>query len=476
MEITKSTFNSQLEVVMKRKNMSITKIAGLAMFAVLLAGCNLGDLNNNKNALDCTPADPNALIFEQAVCLCGDLDKVGSGLSTSGFSSYGRRTETARLAHVGINGNVSSVGSLKVDGTFTVAGQIDSQASVMIKEDLFVGSSLATWGHMSVDRDAFVDGDVSGHGQLEVAGALSVAGDIAMTGNLKCDDVSSGAGIDIQPPCSCDPADLIDVAAEVAAHRDAQAIELPSGKGQNKITLSEGDYYAASGAIVNGNMRIKIEGAVRLFIEGDIEIVGSGFIELTEGAELDLYLAGGIKKVGNLQVGYPKRPSASRAIRMYIGGDENVELDLHGHTRLEGSIYAPQTDIRYQGNLTIEGALFARNVTGTGHLWVRYDAGLTGVGCDPDDDTGNDHEDPDYGDDGNDPDDGDDPDDGNDGDDPDDGDDGNDPDDGDDGDDPDDGDDGDDPDDGDDGDDPDDGDDGDDSDDVCDPADDTCVP
>ncbi len=43
-------------------------------------------------------------------------------------------------------------------------------------------------------------------------------------------------------------------------------------------------------------------------------------------------------------------------------------------------------------------------------LWVRYDAGLTGVGCDPeddgfDDDTG-DHEDPDYGDDSGDPDDG----------------------------------------------------------------------
>jgi len=361
-------------------------VLALALGAGVTA-CSLGDgFGSDRQALDCMPSDPNALVFEQAVCLCGSLDKVGSGLTTSGFSSFGRREDTPRLAHVGINGTVDSVGSLKIDGTLDVAGYVRTVASVMIKQDLFVGSDLTTTGHMSVDYDAYVAGDIIGCGQLEVGGGLAVGGSVAMTGNLKCDNVSTDVAFEPHLPCACDPEDLIDVAAEVAAHSAAQPLAIPGGTGHREIVLTEGDYYAQEGGFLRGNTRIKVEGAVRLFIDGDVELVGSGFVELAEGAELDLYIAGTVKKIGNLQVGWPHKQPASRAIRTYIGGSDEVALDVTGNTRFMGAVYAPMADIHYRGNLIIEGALFARNLVGVGHVLVRYDAGLVGEGCDPDPD------------------------------------------------------------------------------------------
>jgi len=359
--------------------------------AFLLGACSPGQVyDTSSRALDCLPDDANAMVFDQAVCLCGDLDKVGYGITSSSFSSFGRRTDTLRTAHVGINGEVRSQGVLKVDGDLDVAGMVDTDASVMIKRDLLVGGELLTHGHTSIDGNASVAGVVDGMGGLEVAGRLEVGGEITMTGNLRCGDVATGVPFAAHTPCPCDPYDLIDVAAEVAAHSGAQPIELLSGKGKSEIVLSGGDYYAATGSFLQGNTRFKVQASSRLFVDGDLEFMGGAFVELEEGAELDIYIAGSVHKIGNLQVGWPMQETASRAIRVYIGGSDDIALDVTGNTRFKGAVYAPTADILYQGNLIIEGSLFARNVIGRGHLLVRYDAGLVGGGCDPDDPGGGD--------------------------------------------------------------------------------------
>ena len=49
-------------------------------------------------------------------------------------------------------------------------------------------------------------------------------------------------------------------------------------------------------------------------------------------------------------------------------------------------IYAPRADLRYIGNMMVDGSLFARSIHGIGNLMVRYDAGLQGLGEDCDED------------------------------------------------------------------------------------------
>jgi hypothetical protein len=223
-----------------------------------------------------------------------------------------------------------------------------------------------------------------------VAGTLAVAGEMATQGRLVCSDVVPAAEVEARTPCNCDPAALLDVAAEVAAHSSAPPLGLASGQGQQELTLAAGSYFDADGSAWRGHSKIVIDGAVRIFIDGDIDLHGSTVVELKEGAQLDLYIAGSVRKYGRLLVG--DMEAASRAVRIYIGGNEPVSVELVGNSRFAGAIYAPQADIDFLGNFQVDGALFAKSIVGRGHLLVRYDAGLVGKGegCDEGDgsDTG----------------------------------------------------------------------------------------
>ncbi|MEL6181925.1 MAG: hypothetical protein AAFS10_23390, partial [Myxococcota bacterium] len=176
-------------------------------------------------------------------------------------------------------------------------------------------------------------------------------------------------------PCSCGSNQIIDVAAEVAARRTSNDnLSLPNTIGTVDMTLTSGEYFIQDPGTLVGSAQLTIQGRVALFVEGDLESVGNLNIQLAENAELEMWVSGLISSVGNLNVSVANadRP---RAFKLYMGGSGAALVNV-GNANLVGAIYAPEVDIEYVGNLTVHGALFARNLKGTGNLVLVHDTDL----------------------------------------------------------------------------------------------------
>ena len=316
---------------------------------------------------------PNAVteqVFDYGLCLCGDLELVGSGVSSSSYSWL--LGEDEGLGHVGINGEVNTVGSFDVDGILNVSHGLSGVGSVDVSRDLLSGRDIAVTGSWDVGEDASIDGDLNGVGSLSVGNDLNLSGDLQVVGSVDYDQLQRGfnyAGL----PCPCGDASRLDVDAIIAAHADDNDNDrLPARFGGETLVLEDGDYYFADSVALVGAARVVIDGFVSIYLDGSLQSVGSLDIEVSDRGQLSLWVADGIDTVGSVEfsAGEP-RP---RAFRLYMGGDG---VSTVGSSRFVGGVYAPNTDFQFVGSLEVEGALFARNIEGTGSLEITYDSDLT---------------------------------------------------------------------------------------------------
>lgn len=310
-----------------------------------------------------------AQALERALCLCGDFDNVGTGLTTRSFSRvHGNDTG---LAHVGINGSLNAVGNLTVEGDLDVARGLDGVGDITVARDLITGGSVDIVGDWGVGRDAWIEGDLDVVGNLLIGNDLYLAGGFDAVGDVTYNTARRGFTYG-GAPCGCASNQLLNVTAEVRARKDAATTAaLPSGVGSSDVVLRSGEYYVANPRDLVGSGSITIDGKVGLFVDGDLDTVGSLNIELAPGGELDLWVAGSIKTVGNLQFA-DERDLHARAFRLFVGGPSSAIIQV-GDATFYGSIYAPEADIEYVGDLTVYGSLFADNLEGTGSLAIYYD-------------------------------------------------------------------------------------------------------
>ncbi len=309
-----------------------------------------------------------AQALDYALCLCGDFDNVGSGLTTRSFSRV--HGLDGGLAHVGINGGLDVVGQLTVEGDLNVARGLDGVGDLTVARDLITGGGVDIVGDWGVGGDAWIEGNLDVVGTLSIREDLYLSGGFSAVGDVTYDEARRGFAY-AGAPCGCGSAQILDVAAEVASRRGSASAALPSGLGRQDVTLSAGEYFIADPGDLVGSGQITIQGRVGLFVDGDIETVGSLNIMLAPGAELDLWVAGRVETVGNLRFADPRDVHA-RAFRLFVGGPGSAIVNVGG-AELYGSIYAPEADIEYVGDLTVYGAIFANNLQGTGSLTVYYD-------------------------------------------------------------------------------------------------------
>ncbi|MCA9666410.1 MAG: hypothetical protein KC503_12505, partial [Myxococcales bacterium] len=168
--------------------------------------------------------------------------------------------------------------------------------------------------------------------------------------------------------------DGLDVAAEVAAARasndnaSAGLAARPELFAKPRLVLNSGRYYFASAAGL-GNAHILANGAVRIYVDGDMQFVGNERFQMTEGSTVDVYVAGNVASVGNVEVGQRYHPAA---FRLYVGGRDTVTIRHLGNKRFRGAIYAPRANIEVAGNVTFEGALFANTISNAGNLILTF--------------------------------------------------------------------------------------------------------
>ncbi|OIP32057.1 MAG: hypothetical protein AUK47_21270 [Deltaproteobacteria bacterium CG2_30_63_29] len=362
---------------------------------VLLSGCNLpgtGGLFGNFDPVDEDFSRPRPLItaegalmeeckdttpllrqdevFAHALCLCGDMQEVGQGLVTRSSSTL--LGSDPDRGHVGINGSIQVVGNFDVDGTLDVAHGLSGVGSVAIGGDLITNGDVEVTGSWDVGRDVWVAGDLQGVGSISIGRDLYLTGDLNTVGSVDYKVGHLGFAYN-GGPCGCGSSEIIDVAGEVAAHQSANDnAKIPSTTGNTELLLENGEFYFEGPAQLVGSSSVVIRGRAKVFVQGDLEAVGTLNFLVEEGAELELWVSGTVSTVGNLSfvTSSDERP---RAFKLFMGGVGSSLVNV-GNALFTGSVYAPQVDIEYVGNLEVHGSLFANNLSGTGNLTVTYDS------------------------------------------------------------------------------------------------------
>lgn len=342
--------------------MKLSRDASVVLL-VLVTGCGLvpggGGLAQRRAKIVSCPTTPAPKVFSQALCLCGDYRAVGKGLWVKGASA-------------GVNGRVEVVGQHTFESDLVSYGGVTGVGTLSVGGDLTSAGAVEGVGQLTVGGDLSASA-LSGVGAVKVAGTLRCGGEVQSVGSL-----SSGARgpytTPAGPPCACDAAQRLDVAAEIARLReknDDAAIGLaPALKSVGDLTLAlgSGQYYLSSFDTV-GNTTLTVDGAVALAVDGALEAVGTLRFALTRGSTLDLYLKDGLQGVGDSLFGEGSDPGS---VRLYVAGDK--ALQLVGQQKVVGAIYAPQADLELVGDTSLEGGLFARDVDGVGQLEVKFAA------------------------------------------------------------------------------------------------------
>jgi hypothetical protein len=328
----------------------------------LIVGCGQNakvEVGNNAMGRAAICIDSPAYeLFENSLCVCGDLGQVGS-INVS-------RSEPSAPATMGVNGNVDLVASARVDGAFEIGQSLTATASLHTTQNLEVAADMDFVGTMTVGGDLAVGRDLSGVGTLDVDGSLRVAGSEYMVGSTQ----AAGRGAYQAPtalPCGCDDASILDVAELVAdAKMAADVVTLGEqfSIGVTELTLTSGRYYLPKSETV-GSIRIVADGAVALYVDGPVASVGSRSVELTDGSTLDLFVAGDVTTVGAITL---NESHSAKDFRLYVGGAQTVQLATVGTLSLRGSIYAPRAVLSYVGSTVIEGSLFVQALDGVGSL------------------------------------------------------------------------------------------------------------
>jgi hypothetical protein len=267
----------------------------------------------------CSDADPSSQSFRFALCSCGDY------VSEAPLVVDGVPADSAasRAASVGVNGSLNLGAGASIDGSLQVAGMI------------------------STGDDA----------TLDAAGIVLEAANAA---------------------CNCQPDNLLDVGALVAAAASAndnaaQSLDpgvLDGFTSPQTLSLSSGKLYLSRMA-GSAPVEVGIEGAVQLYASANVELDSTLSVSLAEGATLDLFIAGNVRAQA-LTLG--DAGSAGR-LRVYVGGPGTINLE--GSSVIGGSLYAPTAELVTRGTLETFGPLFVRRAAPGDELRVHYDVTAT---------------------------------------------------------------------------------------------------
>lgn len=304
-------------------------------------------------------------VFQAGLCVCENFEAVGDLIV--------RGAAPGEQALAGVNGWTDLVGEPSIEGSLVAWGGLDAVGKSNVTGDLSTTTTIDGVGELNVGGDLVVGGDLTGVGELNVGGNVCVGGTFTAVGTSKIGGLCRYQEPAL--PCACGDDQVLDVAALVArarAEHDNERAGLPRELdliGEANLELDTGRYFFDRVETV-GDTTITILGNVAIFIEGNLEEVGEQTFRLAPGATLDLYVSGNVEVVGDTTFGGdPGR------FRLYVGGRAPVAVAV-GDQKLRGAIYAPRAEVSFVGDTLVEGAIFARQLTGVGTLEIRQAGSL----------------------------------------------------------------------------------------------------
>ena len=328
--------------------------------------------------------------FRFALCTCEDIS-LQSNLRVDAFDArlgaYGASTPNGPNVltdgHVGVNGALDADGMIDVLGSVYVSGggfRVGQQSSVAL--NVYArGDAEQPNSSSRVGRSMFIDGDVEGRFQigqdLHVPVGADVDGRTTFGGRLVRGPLPPVT------PCPCAADQRLDVASFVAfgrARNDNASLRVltsttwASGAGPDTITLPCGRYYLTQIQHPR-SLTIRAEGRTVLYVDGDLTLGGGLRLELARGAELDLFVRGGLSLQAASRLGDASQPSK---VRTYVGG--SAPITLNASSVFGGNLYAPNAEVRFGASADLYGALFARRAVFSGSASVHFDRAVRSAG------------------------------------------------------------------------------------------------
>ena len=320
--------------------------------------------------------------FRFGLCACDNI-AVGAQLAVDAFDSrvgpYGG-SNVVGDGHLGVNqgplalsGRLLEHGSVFVGGGGFAVGPNSSVDGILY----CAGDAFQAQARTTIGQNAFIDGDVTG--RFEIGGDLNVPISALVDARVTVVGTTTRGVIPTVTPCRCDPSELVDVGGFVtwgALHNDNAMVPTfmstawESGGGPDLIELGCGRYYVTHIAHP-GSLTIRATDRVVLFVDGDIDVQANLTVEIEPGAELDLFIAGGLAASGAATIGSTNTPAL---VRIYVGGGNMI--DLSAAARFGGNLYAPTADVVFGASARIYGALFVYHASFPAAAAIHYDSAI----------------------------------------------------------------------------------------------------
>lgn len=195
------------------------------------------------------------------------------------------------------------------------------------------------------------------------------------------------AGRDTPADVSVDPArvttDFTATFPDVAAPVDGTPIE---SLGSTLGTLGEATRWRCPNISLNGRQTLTILGDVTLILTAGhgaraIDVTGNASIVIPDGSSLTVYAEGDVLIAGNGLANGNARP-ATCLLYGTNTSDSGQSIHVSGNGALASAVYAPNADLKINGNGDVLGAAVARSIDLTGNADFHYDESLENLDAD----------------------------------------------------------------------------------------------
>jgi hypothetical protein len=128
--------------------------------------------------------------------------------------------------------------------------------------------------------------------------------------------------------------------------------------------------------IVKGGATLTIEGDVTIILPNEnttsLQVIEGGALKLADDATLTIYIAGDIEVSG---AGIFSEV-APQQLQIWGTATDSQSIDFLGSGQLSGIIYAPNAEVKINGDADLYGSIVCKNMTLTGSGSFRYDESL----------------------------------------------------------------------------------------------------
>ena len=330
------------------------------------------------------------LTFRWALCSCQSLTNLSAPLMTDGFdSSQGPYAPDGGGGGVGCNGDFSGSSNADIGGAFWVGGSggVAGSEVMSVLQDVEIAGPLNVHSLMC-GGDATVEGNINVNQTSDVQGTLFLSTGDTVTGWLDAGAVVVET-LSVTPPCDCSAAELVPVAAIVAARATSNddaliglnpAVFASGTASGSRLDLPCGNYYLTS-IQTSGPVAIVAHGNVALYVGGDVVPSAELSLTLDAASEFDVFIAGNLCASAGLNIGNPNYPAQ---MRLYVGGDNACGkagdgIRLSGQNTLASNLYA-SNGITTSAPLVEYGGIFAAgDFAMSAPATIHYDRGVLGA-------------------------------------------------------------------------------------------------